>query len=134
MFSPPLPSRRAVLALAATLPLVAACGRTAPLETIERQAFLQRGTPEQRAAQIRQAGTELGWRMMDLTPGVIRATLLIRSHSATVDIPYDATGFEIRYVASTNLNEGRYNGTYIHPSYNFWVRHLQRRILATPVA
>lgn len=52
----------------------------------------------------------------------MRATLKLRGHIAVMDIPYDEQRFSIRYVDSTNLN---YDGTNIHPNFNFWVRNLE---------
>lgn len=123
--------RRFVLLLPPLAAAVTGCARLAPVETVERAAFVDGGTAEQRREQIRRAAEALGWRTEDTGLGMIRATLVLRAHTAVVDIPFDARGFEIRYLFSINLN---HDGSSIHPTYNYWVRNLQRRILVESVA
>jgi hypothetical protein len=55
-------------------------------------------------------------------------------HEIVVDIVYDATGYELRYVSSRNMNyEQRPGSIEIHPNYNRWITLLLRRIgLARP--
>ncbi len=76
---------------------------------------------------IKTAGTRLGWTMSKLEPGLIRATLNLRSHVAVVDIAYDDRGYAIDYVDSENLKYDETEGE-IHKSYNKWIRNLERYI------
>ena len=106
--------------------LLAGC-RTGPVYNVERSSF---NTAEQHSlaevtTAIQQAGTRLGWRMDVQRPGLILATLNLRSHQAVAEIPYDTTGFAIQYQDSTNLN---YDGTSIHRNYNGWGQNLEREI------
>ena len=124
-------NRRSVLGAApvllATLSL-AACAR--PILNVERQNFATAGTFDQRAEQIRRAGAGLGWQIDPVRPGLMRATLNLRSHVAITEIAYDQQGFSIRYVDSRNLG---YDGTNIHKNYNGWVMNLERAISQQPL-
>lgn len=71
------------------------------------------------------AGTELGWKMADIGPGVIQGTLNLRKHTAVVDITYTATKYSIVYKSSINLDE---KDGQIHKNYNSWVQNLSRKI------
>ena len=106
---------------------LAGCGRTAPIKNEVRGEFLGRANLTQRGEQISAAASGLGWKAQMLRPGLIQATLDLRSHQAIVDISYDTHRFSIGYVKSTNLN---YDGTSIHPNYNSWVGNLERDIIA----
>ena len=123
--------RRSVLGAApvllATLSL-AACAR--PILNVERQNFATAGTFDQRAEQIRRAGAGLGWQIDPVRPGLMRATLNLRSHVSVTEIAYDQQGFSIRYVDSRNLG---YDGTNIHKNYNGWVTNLERAISQQPL-
>ena len=104
---------------------LAGCARTAPVQDGGGE-FPGRATLPQRADQIRAAGASLGWRIESEGPGVMRGTLLLRSHQAVVQIPYDTQRFAIHYVSSTNLD---YENGLIHRNYNGWVQNLQNTII-----
>jgi hypothetical protein len=69
--------------------------------------------------------------MVPVRPGVMRATLNLRTHVAVAEITYDAQHFAIRYVDSVNL---QYDGTSIHKNYNSWIQNLERAISQQPSA
>lgn len=123
-----MPPTRRCLALASLLAVTAlgAC-RNAPIVAETGADFIGRASISQRADQIRLAGSSLGWRMESLRTGLMRGTLDLRSHQAIVEIPFDTQRFQIRYVASTNLD---YDGSTIHRNYNSWVQNLQSAIVA----
>lgn len=56
--------------------------------------------------------------------------LVVRNkHTAAVDVRYTATGYQITYASSANLNYTDKGGTrLIHPHYNTWVEALNRAI------
>ncbi len=112
-----------LVASAATL---AACARSAPIVARTGGEFLGRASLAQRGDQIRAAGAQLGWATEPRGPGLMRATLNLRTHQAVVDIPYDQQRFAIHYVTSSNLD---YDGQNIHRNYNSWVQNLQNAIL-----
>ena len=74
---------------------------------------------------ILQAGSSLGWQMEDAQPGLIIATLNVRTHMVQVEIPYDRRTYSILYRDSVNMN---YNGSSIHNNYTGWVQRLSAAI------
>jgi hypothetical protein len=117
-----------VLAAAAVL---AACNTMAPIQnvgnvTISAQANKPLTTEQVRGAIVR-AGATLGWIMKDAGPGKLHGILLIRTHTAEIDIPYSASSYSITYSSSVNLQEG---GGKIHKNYNGWIQNLNRGINA----
>ncbi len=120
---------RWVLVLAtATL---AACNTMAPIQQVADVSVAAQAnkplTPEQVRAAIVRAGAGLGWVMKDAGPGQLNGTLLLRTHSAEVNIPYSASSYSIKHKASTNLQE---SGGMIHRNYNGWITNLHRGINA----
>lgn len=103
--------------------------RTAPIHTVEDAPFPtwqeKNVTQKDIAKAIISAGKSLNWIMKEKSDNHIQGTLLLRSHTAVVDIYYDESEFSIKYNDSTNLN---YNGTEIHRNYNNWVINLTNRI------
>ena len=99
-------------------------------------AFVGTAPVGRRAEQIKRAGAGLSWVMEEQRPGLMRATLNLRTHQAVVDIPYDESRFSIRYVSSKDLDyrpDGLapgYRGTVIHSNYVGWIQNLERRIVA----
>lgn len=83
-----------------------------------------------RTRQIERAAQGLGWQTDVVGPGMIRATLNLRTHVAVTDIGYDTTRFTIRYADSRNL---RTESGGIHRNYNAWTRNLERAIIQQPV-
>jgi len=81
------------------------------------------------AAQVGDAiirgGASIGWQMNKVSPELITATITERRHSVTVEIPYSAKEYTIKYRNSVNM---RAEGGTIHSSYNRWVERLQRNI------
>ena len=54
-------------------------------------------------------------------------TILLRNHTAVVEIPYSANDYSVKYRSSANLNEANGN---IHKNYNGWIQNLTRGINA----
>lgn len=71
------------------------------------------------------AGTSLGWKMAEVSPGLVQGTLNLRKHTAIVDIPYSAAKYSIVYKSSINLDE---KDGQIHKNYNSWVQNLSKKI------
>ena len=110
--------------------LVIASCRQAPIYNVQTASFANPAANvalDERGRQIKRAGAALGWQMVDESPGVIRATISLRTHRAVAEIRYDQAQFSIRYVDSVNLN---YDGSNIHPNYNGWIQRLEQTILA----
>ena len=118
----------AVLAAAAAL---TACNTLAPIQNVENVSVTSSSNKPLSPAEVRgaivRAGAGLGWIMKDAGPGMINGTLLLRTHTAEVQIPYSATSYGIVYKSSINLQE---SGGKIHRNYNGWVQNLNRGINA----
>ena len=122
--------RRSLLGLLPLLGLTAglsACTR--PIYNVASRNFVDTAPLTARRNQIMRAGAGLGWDMEPVSPGLIRATLHLRTHVAVTEIAYTADSFSIRYVDSTNL---QYDGTSIHKNYNGWIQNLERAITQQP--
>ena len=59
--------------------------------------------------------------------GRVSGTLLVREHTAMIDVDHDTKTYTIRYRDSVNLNAK--DGA-IHPNYNSWIQNLDRNIRA----
>ena len=118
----------AVLATAAAL---TACNTMAPIQNVESVSVSSSSnkplSPAEVRAAIVRAGAGLGWIMKDAGPGRINGTLILRTHTAEVQIPYSPTSYGIHYKSSINLQE---SGGKIHRNYNGWIQNLNRGINA----
>ncbi len=76
-------------------------------------------------AGILSACSRRGWYPKEIKPGLIEASIQVRSHTVVVDIPYTAKEFQIKYKNSVNLitRSGK-----IHRNYNKWVATLRKDI------
>jgi hypothetical protein len=74
---------------------------------------------------IQTAGAEKKWHMTEIKPGLIQGTIILRNHSAVIEIPYSEKSYSINYVSSVNL--GYKNGK-IHRNYNKWITLLNDSI------
>lgn len=124
-----MPTRRllAAFAVAALLIALAAC-RTAPIHNVQNAPVTPTGdqvTMEQVKDAIIRAGSELGWRMRPVEPGLIVGTLNVRDHMAKIEVSYDTDSYDITYKDSNNLNK---KGDQIHSNYNGWIQNLDNSI------
>ena len=106
--------------------LLANC-RPAPIYNVQSSELGVRSgaTTDQVATAIKRAAAGLNWTIRDQQPGLMIATINVRTHSATVEIRYDTRTFSIAYRDSANLN---YTGSQIHQNYSNWVQNLERAI------
>jgi len=107
---------------------VAGCATQPIMNVNDSVVATAQGKPaskEQVHAAIVSAGGALGWQMKDGGPDKIVGTLVLRGHTAVVDIPYSANKYSILYRSSVNLNE---SGGQIHKNYNGWIQNLSRGI------
>jgi hypothetical protein len=107
---------------------IVACN-TVPIMNVDNAAVATPSgkplTQEQVRAAIIRAGSALGWQMKDEGPNKMVGTLVLRTHTAVVDIPYSASNYSIKYRSSVNLEE---SGGNIHKNYNGWIQNLNRGI------
>jgi hypothetical protein len=76
---------------------------------------------------IIRAGAQLGWKIAPQGPGKAEGVLVLRRHTAVVDITYDTKAFSIIYKSSINLDYKPENKT-IHSNYNGWIKNLEKAI------
>lgn len=123
-------------ALAIALCSTAAMARVAELNDPERVLFLIQGTPltlQDVRGKIAKAAQGYGWQATKDEPG--RMELMYDKggkHQAYIEVLYDAAGYDINYLKSTNLNYEEQGGKRrIHPNYNRWIKSLSRQISAS---
>ena len=74
-------------------------------------------------------GAVHSWKAVADAPGVVTLEADSGQHQAVVEVAYDATGWQITYKSSANLNyEHSDKKTSIHPKYNKWVEDLNAEI------
>jgi len=115
------------VAAAFVLVFVSACN-TRPVLNINEAPVVTSGqaaSPQAVEGAIVRAGTSLGWKMTPVRPGLVAGRLDLRTHTAVVDVSYDAKAYSIRYKDSTNLHA---DGANIHKNYNGWIENLDRNI------
>ncbi len=107
---------------------ITAC-KTMPVYNVDNAALpISSGhSLEEVSAAIKRAGAGLGWQVKETTSGHNVGTLILRTHTAIVDINYTTTSFSITYKDSTNL---KYDGFEIHKNYNGWIQNLENAILS----
>ncbi len=76
---------------------------------------------------IMRAGAALGWKITPQGPGKAEGLLILRTHTAVVDIAYDTKSFSITYKSSINLDYRESDKT-IHSNYNGWIQNLEKGI------
>ncbi len=122
-------TRLTLLLLAITAILMLAACKTVPVYNVNDAGVPSPQNDPLTMKQIEKAivtgGAGLGWSMRTIKPGLIEATLNIRSHQAVVDITYDQKDYSIIYKSSINL---KYDGTKIHKYYNGWIQNLSNAI------
>lgn len=103
---------------------LAGCARTAPIDQVHSSVSAGH-TQEQVKNAILKAGVQRQWIMSEVGPGVIKGRQQTRNHVAEVRITYSATGYDIKYDNSLNLQA---SGGKIHKNYNRWVHNLDKDI------
>lgn len=106
--------------------LLAGCSTSQPIQNINHEQIALTLNQEQVERAIMQGGKQKGWTMQRAEPGLIHGTITVRSHQATIKVPYTNRDFSILYVSSKGLDdEGQ--GT-IHRNYNKWISLLDQAI------
>jgi hypothetical protein len=121
---------RAIL-LAAALGAAAgfAVARSTTMLELGRQSVVTTDGKPMAVDAVRKAiiagGARHSWKPVGDQPGMLTLEADSGSHQAVVDVAYDATGYQIKYKSSANLNyEQSDKRTSIHPKYNKWVEDL----------
>ena len=120
---------RLLLASLAVMFVVSGCERTQPVYNVIDAPIITSSssalTIEQVRGAITKAAQEKRWRVQQMEEGHIVATIIVRKHTAVVDINYTATDYDITYKDSNVL---LYDGQRIHRNYNKWIKLLDERI------
>jgi hypothetical protein len=66
-----------------------------------------------------------GWNPRIISPGLIEARIIVRSHRAAAAITYTENSYSIHYKESYNLD---YSDGNIHRNYNKWISNLSAEI------
>jgi hypothetical protein len=123
-------SRSLLLAVLLSLSLGAAQARDEPMMEPTRISVEGRSGVDQdglRKVLIR-AGARRNWSVLSDAPGELQLKQSRGSkHEAVVLIKYDATGYQLSYASSYNLNADPERRR-IHPTYNMWLRNLSADI------
>jgi hypothetical protein len=115
----------ALILLAAT-----GCQHQAIPYSVDSKPFTTAQAPlEQRADQIRKAGTRLGWLMTDVAPGEMRGRYNQKAHVASISIKYTAMTFSISYLPDTT----KYADGTVHQRLNSHLQRLEKEIEQTAV-
>jgi hypothetical protein len=122
--------KTALVALSLGLTLGTAVARDEPMYVPERISV--EGKPGVTQAKLHdaliRAAARRNWMVQNDVPGEL---LLKQSrqgkHEATVKVSYDATGYQLAYSNSYNLNAD-VEKQRIHPTYNMWIRNLSNDI------
>ena len=95
------------LIVAAALALAAGCTSRPVMNVMAEPVVVTPGktaTSDNVRDAILRAGASLGWTMRPTAPGVVNASLNLRTHSAVVDVEYNPKSYNIVYRSSTNLD------------------------------
>lgn len=76
---------------------------------------------------ILKALVQKGWQVKSNIDGVILAEIMVRTHSAKIEITFDDNHYSINYVDSSNLKYNAQKNT-IHKNYNNWIIYIDRLI------
>jgi hypothetical protein len=107
--------------------------QTLPLQNIDNapvhMATRNYGLGDVEKAIIR-AGTNLGWQMRTVKPGLVNGKLYHEDMVAEVSIPFSPSLYSIKYLTSTNLSYSAKAGKpeMIYKDYNSWIQDLDREI------
>ena len=125
-------SRLALLFALAGLTLALGCRSLVPIAEVHDAPLLTipDATIDDAAYAVAIAARSLGWVTDPVSPGVMTATLHLRTHTAVVRIEFDTAKYSIVPVETQNIKR---EGDLIHPNYNGWMQNLQRRISSTPI-
>lgn len=104
------------------------CKTTQPIYNAKVVNSTTNLTDEKMEKAINRALITRGWRVVNQSDNKIIATINVRTHSAEVEILYDAKRFSINYLSSNNLDyKPKKNG--IHRNYNKWIKILENEIV-----
>lgn len=126
-----------LLAAALSLGAAQAQARTpVPIVNHENVAVARSDGRPFTAAQVKKAILAAGeagarkWQVTETSPGNLRATYNVRTHTVVTEIRYTASNFSVVYGDSTNMKYSSADSGpgVIHPFYNQWVQEFVQSI------
>jgi hypothetical protein len=134
-------SARAILVMAAlAFTTASALARSTELQAPQRTDIVtvdttKTLTPTLVRRAIIVGGSRRGWKPVADQPGVLTMTVFSGAHQVTVDVAYDAKGFQVKLKNSANMNEAKSGETItIHPKVNKWLADLNLDILSAAIS
>ncbi|PCH94967.1 MAG: hypothetical protein COB83_10005 [Gammaproteobacteria bacterium] len=106
--------------------ILAACKAT-PVYNVEQSHVPANISVKQVEKNIIKALMQKGWQVKANENGVIQAEIMVRTHTARIEISFTASQYSINYVDSTNLKYNASKNT-IHKNYNNWIIYIDRLI------
>ncbi len=106
--------------------VLSAC-KTTPVYNVEQSNVPEGVSAKQVEKNIVKALIQKGWQVKSNANGIILAEIMVRTHTARIEITFDASQYSINYVDSTNLKYDAKSNT-IHKNYNNWIIYIDRLI------
>jgi len=106
--------------------ILAAC-KTTPVYNIDKSQVPAGISAKQVEKNIVKALVQKGWQVKANADGVILAEIMVRTHTARIEVSFDESQYSINYVDSTNLKYNAQKNT-IHKNYNNWIIYIDRLI------
>lgn len=106
--------------------VLSAC-QTTPVYNVEQSNIPTGVLAKQVEKSVIKALIQKGWQVKANANGKILAEIMVRTHTAKIEITFDDKQYSINYVDSTNLKYNAENNT-IHKNYNNWIIYIDRLI------
>jgi len=126
--------RASLLSVLLVVSISAQAGGTTPLVDHAKVSFNVLPDRDLTPAKVREAiaasGLAHGWAVVAEKPGHLTLSNTIReTFKVVINVTYDASGMQVDYVSSENINYRMYKGVaHIHPKYNKWVNTLMQGV------
>lgn len=106
--------------------VLAGCGRAQPILNVENNPVAYDLQKKEVKSAIIEAATNRGWVVKASDGSEITFEVNVRSHWASIRVPYSEKFYSILYLSSENLkSDGQGN---IHRNYNRWINNLNTDI------
>ncbi len=103
------------------------CQKTVQVYNVKNNPIIERAADKSVATVIMEAGSSLGWEMVQSEEGSIKGRIALRTHSAVIEITYSDTEYSITLIDAQNLEYDKESNT-IHRNYNGWIKNLENAI------
>jgi hypothetical protein len=131
--------RTVLVAVSLSLVTALAAARSTNLQEPQRTEVVtadggKASTPTTVRRAIILGGQHHGWKPVADKPGVLTLMASSGAHEVSVDVLYDAHGFQVKYKGSANMNEEKSGDQItVHPKVNKWLSDLNEDIRSAAV-